>query len=149
MIIIFYVLLLAVFFRSFSPWRTRRATAIIVFLLIIAASINGARVFLRANEWIKQGNNYTDILKKVGEKIKNAKAPNVLIKLVDNSDNQGVFLRYSYVLNIIYKRGFREQKISNRNKALRFSETEKKRLEAGDLTIFVYNNGKLLVFKKI
>jgi hypothetical protein len=84
------------------------------------------------------------------KKMAGVQTPQLLIKVVDNTDNKGIFIRYYFALYPTYKKRvqFDEQKFYSGHGALNFTNSEKRRLAAGDLTIFVYNEGALRVFRK-
>jgi len=149
-VIIFYVLLLAVFLRSTVVLRSRRAAAAIVALLTAAALINGVRVFQRADEWISEGNKYTSILKKMEKKMDKVQTPQLLIKVVDDTDNKGIFIRYNFALYPTYKSRvqFNEQKFPSNRAALRFKNSETRRITDGLLTVFVCLDGSVRVFAR-
>lgn len=147
-VIVFYVLLLAVFFSRVRLARSRRAVAAVAGLLAVAALANGARVFQRGRDWLHEGRKYTTVQRQIAKRVGSVNTPALWIFVVDPGDNAGIFIRHSFPLYPRYKHRLRlgESKFPTWEAATRFKQNVKKKLHAGELTIFVISGPRLLVF---
>lgn len=147
-IILFYVVLLAVFFSRAGLARYRSATSVAALLLAAVALVNGARVFQRGRDWLHEGRKYTAVQRQIGKRIDKVRTPALWIFAVDPGDNAGIFIRYTFPLYPKYKHALRlgESRFLSWSAATRFKQNVKKKLQAGALTIFVIKGTYLEVF---
>lgn len=147
-VIIFYVLLLAVFFSRVGLARSRRAAAVVAGLLAVVALANGARVFHRAQAWIHEGHRYTAAVQMIANRIERVDTPALWVFTVDPGDDAGIFIRYTFPFFPKYKHRMvlGESRHISWERAVRFKRNVRKKLLAGELTIFVISGPRLLVF---
>jgi len=147
-VILFYVLLLAVFFSRVRLARSRRAVAALAVLLAAAALVNGGRVFHRAQDWIHEGRKYKATVQMIAGRIDRVRTPALWVFTVDPGDAAGIFIRYTFAFFPKYKHrmSLGESRHITWERAVRFKRNVRKKLLAGELTIFVISGSRLQVF---
>ena len=112
------------------------------------ALANGARVFHRAQAWIHEGHRYTAAVQMIANRIERVDTPALWVFTVDPGDDAGIFIRYTFPFFPKYKHRMvlGESRHISWERAVRFKRNVRKKLLAGELTIFVISGPRLLVF---
>lgn len=157
---IFMILLLALFFVTLSLYKSRKATTVVVLILLGISVFNGCRIFEKGDDWIEVGSRYktiiNNILLKLDQEI--VTTPRVLIKVADlfwrrkvgRLFYKGVEVDYNISLVKIYKDKLKAkfliwvQRYRTKKKAYRsISQYIKDNVRGGKLTLFIYAGKEL------
>lgn len=149
-IMIFFILMLVAFASRVKLAVSRHAVRTLAAFLAIVALVNGVRVFLRAGEWIHEGRKFTSVVEHVEMKIENVRTEVLWIRVVDPTDNYGVFIRYSFPFYPRHKRRLHlvESQYPTWETATVFKPNVRKNLRRGALTIFVISGTHIEVFDR-
>jgi len=149
-IMLFFILMLAAFASRVKLAASRHAVRALAAFLAVAALVNGARVFLRAEEWLHEGRKFTAVVNHIEKRIDGIRTPTLWIRVVDPTDNYGVFIRYSFPFYPRYKHRLQllENQYSTWRKATAFKPNVKRNLRRGTLTVFVISGTHIEVFDK-
>ncbi len=149
-VMIFYILMLVVFLGAVKAAASGKVTAVLAVLLAAVALVNGVRVFQRSEEWIFEGKKYTAVLRKVEKRIDQVRTKSLWIRVVDATDNYGIFIRYSFPFYPGHKQRLHlmEHQMPTWRAATNFKPHEVKRMRDGSLTVFVIQDEVIEIFDK-
>lgn len=157
---IFMILLLALFFVTLSLYKSRKATAAVVIILLGLSVFNGCRIFKKGDDWIEVSRRYKTIINNIRNKLDpdTVTTPRVLIKIVDGFWRRkvgrlfykGVEVDYNISLIRIFREKIKAkfliwaQRYKTKKKAyLSISEYVINKVRGKKLTLFIYADKKL------
>lgn len=149
-VMIFFILLLVIFFGSLRTPLSGKASAAIAVFLALVAVINGVRVYQRSTQWIFEGKKFTAVIKKIEKRIDHVRTPNLWIRVVDSTNNHGIFIRYTFPFYPAYKNRLHmtENQAPTWKMGTSFKPREIKHILNDSLTVFVIKGDWIEIFTR-